>query len=100
MTIRPISDNVIIKVNREENNQTSSGIILLKSKNGQERFQNGEVVAVGPGRYNANGELIPVSVSVGENIIFNKFAGIELETPDEELYLLIREADILAVQEQ
>lgn len=99
MKIRPTADNLIVKVNREDNKTTKSGIVLLSAPNGQERFRTAQVVAVGPGRYTSGGELIPVSVKQEDFIYFNKFAGVELEDPDGNLFLIIKEADIIGVQE-
>lgn len=96
MVLMPTGDNVIIKTAKDENQgKTASGIILA-SKNTQERPDKGEVVAVGTGRILNNGDRLQPSVEVGDEVIFNKFAGTEIEV-DEDKYLIIKEADILAV---
>lgn len=99
--IRPTHDNLLVQIqkNDQKEKKTESGIILAANKNQPaEKESTGTVVAVGTGRYLASGHLISPCAKVGERVIFNKFAGTEIED-GEELYLLIKENDILAIIE-
>ncbi|MCM8748888.1 co-chaperone GroES [Thermomicrobiaceae bacterium CFH 74404] len=91
--IRPLGDRVVVKpIQREE--VTKSGIVLPDTA--KEKPQRGEVIAVGPGRLNDDGERMPMEVKVGDEVLFAKYAGTELKI-DEEEYLILSEKDILAV---
>ncbi|MFC4766895.1 co-chaperone GroES [Effusibacillus consociatus] len=90
--IKPLGDRVVIKpVEREE--KTASGIVLPDTA--KEKPQEGEVVAVGAGRYE-EGKRVPLDVQVGDRVIFSKYAGTEVKYDNVE-YLILRENDILAV---
>lgn len=90
--IKPLGDRVVIKVvEREE--KTASGIVLPDTA--KEKPQEGEVIAVGPGRYE-DGKRVPLDVQVGDRVIFSKYAGTEVKYDNVE-YLILRESDILAV---
>lgn len=93
MNIQPLGDRVVIKVIEAEE-KTKSGIVLPDTA--KERPQEGEVKAVGTGRVSDSGEKIPLEVSVGDRVIYAKYAGTEIKIDGEE-YLLISERDILAV---
>ena len=93
--IRPLGDRVVIELVEQEE-KTASGIVLPDSA--KEKPQEGKVVAVGSGRVIDNGEKVALEVSVGDRIIFSKFAGTEVKYDDTE-YLILRESDILAVVE-
>ncbi|ACZ38281.1 co-chaperone GroES [Sphaerobacter thermophilus] len=94
--VRPLGDRVLVRpVQREE--VTKSGIVLPDTA--KEKPQRGEVLAVGPGRFDEDGEKrIPLDVKVGDHVLFAKYAGTELKIDDEEL-LILSEKDILAVVE-
>ena len=94
LNLRPLGDRVVVKpLAREE--VTSSGIVLPDTA--AEKPQQGEVLAVGPGRILAEtGERIVVDVKQGERVLFAKYSGTEIKLEQEE-YLILREADILAV---
>ncbi|MBX5443939.1 co-chaperone GroES [Sphaerobacter sp.] len=94
--VRPLGDRVLVRpVQREE--VTKSGIVLPDTA--KEKPQRGEVLAVGPGRFDEDGEKrIPMDVKVGDHVLFAKYAGTELKVDDEEL-LILSEKDILAVVE-
>ncbi|WP_018130968.1 co-chaperone GroES [Effusibacillus pohliae] len=93
--IKPLGDRVVIKaVEREE--KTASGIVLPDTA--KEKPQEGEVIAVGPGRYE-DGKRIELDVKVGDRVIFSKYAGTEVKYDNVE-YLILRENDILAVIEK
>ncbi len=93
--IKPLGDRVVLRaVDREE--KTASGIVLPDTA--KEKPQEAEVVAVGPGRYE-DGKLVAVDVKVGDRVIFSKYSGTEVKYDGVE-YLVVREADILAVVER
>jgi chaperonin GroES len=74
---------------------TKSGIVIPDTAK-KERPQEGEVVAVGPGRLDESGKAVPVAVKVGDKVIYSKYGGVEVKVDDQE-YLIMREDDILAV---
>lgn len=88
----PLGERVIIKpIEREAT--TKGGIFLPDTA--KEKPQEGEVVAVGPGRVTDEGSRIPMELGVGDRVIYSKFAGTEYKDGDNE-YLIMRESDILA----
>jgi chaperonin GroES len=92
--IRPLGDRVVVKpAEREE--KTQSGIILPDTVS-KERPQEGTVLAVGEGRRDDSGKLIPMNVSVGDRVVFAKYSGTEFKL-DEVDYLILAEKDILGV---
>ena len=92
MQIKPLSDRVVLKaVEMEE--KTKSGIVLPDTA--KEKPQEGEIMAVGPGRYE-DGKLIPMNVKKGDRVLFAKYAGTEIKLDGEE-YLIMRESDILGI---
>ena len=93
MKIKPLYDRVVVKKTEVEQ-KTAGGIILPDTA--KEESQIGEVVAVGEGRLLVNGEVRPLKVQEGDNVLYRKYAGNEVEL-DGEKYLIIREEDILAV---
>ncbi|ADY56950.1 10 kDa chaperonin [Syntrophobotulus glycolicus DSM 8271] len=92
MKLRPLADRVIIKAVPSEE-RTKSGIIMPDTA--KEKPQEGEIIAVGPGRIE-KGERIAVDVQVGDKVIYSKYAGTEVKFDGEE-YLILRESDIQAV---
>lgn len=96
MKLRPLHDRVIVK--RVENEtKTASGIVIPDSA--AEKPDQGEVLAVGPGKKNDKGELSPVGVKVGDRVLFGKYSGQSVKVNGEEL-LVMREEDIMAVVAQ
>lgn len=95
--IKPLGDRILIEIkDTKAEKKTASGIVLPDSV--REQPQHGKVVAVGSGRVNQQGERIPVSVSVGETVIFSKFAPTNIIDPDtKKEYLIISERDLIAV---
>jgi len=92
--LKPIDARVIVKATKQEE-ETASGIILPDTI--EQGPQMGDVISVGPGSRNMmNGEVMPMSIEVGDNIIFNKFSGIELVHKGEDV-LVLMEKDIIAV---
>ncbi|GBD11376.1 10 kDa chaperonin [bacterium HR23] len=89
---QPLGDRVVVRpIEREE--VTKSGIVLPETA--KEKPQEGEVIAVGPGRLTDDGKRIPMELAVGDRVLFAKYAGTEFKEDGVE-YLIIRESDILA----
>ncbi len=88
----PLGERIIIKPIEQE--QTTRGGIFLPDT-AKEKPQEGEVIAVGPGRATDDGSRIPMELSVGDRVIYSKFAGTEYKDGDDE-YLIMRESDVLA----
>jgi chaperonin GroES len=90
--LQPLGDRVVVQpAEREET--TKSGIVIPDTA--KEKPQRGSVIAIGQGRRDDNGERIPMDVSVGDTVLFAKYAGTEFKFEDEE-YLILSEKDILA----
>ncbi len=94
MNIKPLGDRVIIKPIAEDIT-TKSGIVLPETVE-KEKAEKGEVMAVGPGRLLDNGQLAPMSVKVGDKVMFKKYSPDEIKIDGEDL-LVISEAEILAI---
>ena len=94
MTIKPLTDRVVVK-NVEIEETTSSGIILAASA--QEKPQIAEVIAVGPGGI-VDGNEVKMYVKVGDRVITSKYSGTEVKI-DKEEYTIVRQSDILAIVE-
>jgi chaperonin GroES len=96
MKIRPLHDRVVVR-RKEEETTTAGGIVLPGSA--KEKPNQGEVVAVGIGRVLDNGEVRPVDVSVGDTVVFGKYAGSDTIEVDGEELVILSESDIKAVIE-
>ncbi len=96
MKIRPLHDRVIVK--RMEEERTSAGGILLPDS-ATEKPSRGEVIAVGNGKITDNGDVKPLDVKVGDEVLFGKYAGTEIKIDDDEL-LVMREDDIMGIIEK
>ena len=96
MKIRPLHDRVIVK-RKEEERKTASGIVIPDSAN-TEKPDQGEILAVGAGKKDDNGKLIPLDVKVGDRVLFGKYAGQTVKVDGEEV-LVMREEDIMGVIE-
>ena len=92
--LKPLGDRVVVKVSDAEE-KTKGGIIIPDTA--KERPQEGEVVAVGPGRVLDNGQRVPLDVKAGDKVIFSKYGGTEIKVDDVE-YLIVRESDLLAIR--
>ncbi|MFQ5751918.1 MAG: co-chaperone GroES [bacterium] len=93
MNIKPLSDRVIVKaIDPEEKKQ--GGIIIPDTA--KEKPQEGEVIAVGPGKINDAGNKVAMEVKKGDRVLYGKYSGTEV-TIDGEEYLIMRESDILAI---
>ena len=91
-SLQPLGDRIVVKAVEQEA-QTKSGIYIPDSA--KERPQEGSIIAIGPGRMTDDGNRIEMSVSVGDTVIYSKFAGTEFEDEGEE-YLIMKETDVLA----
>lgn len=92
--IKPLSNRVLVK--RSKAQTTKGGIILPETA--QEKPKEGEVLAVGPGARDEDGNIHPLSLKVGDRVLFSSYAGTEIKSGDsEEECLLLSEEDILAV---
>lgn len=96
LEIQPLGDRVVIE--REESEQKTPGGIVLPDT-AKEKPKQGKVVSVGTGRQLKDGTIVPLTVKVGDRVIFSSYAGEEFKLGDREL-LLMREEDILAVIEE
>ncbi len=92
---RPLHDRVVVKRVKEEE-KTKGGIIIPDTA--QEKPQEGEVIAVGPGARDEDGERIALDVKVGDRILFGKWSGTEVKIDGEDL-LIMKESDIMGVIE-
>ena len=90
--MEPMSDRVVVRPTEQEET-TKSGIVLPDTA--KERPQEGEVVAVGPGRYLNSGKRLEMELKVGDKVIYSKYAGTEIQVEDEEL-LVLGSNDVLA----
>lgn len=93
MNIKPLADRVVIEV-VEEKEKKVGGIIVPDSA--KEKPQQGNVVAVGKGKYADNGQLIEMEVKKGDVVLFSKYSGTEIKVEDKD-YLVMRESDLLAI---
>lgn len=96
MNIKPLSDHILIEPVKEDE-KTKTGIFLPETAS-KEKSEEGKVVAVGPGRRNDKGEIIPVSVKTGDKVLFTKYGPNEIKVDGKE-YLIATESDILAIIE-
>lgn len=94
MNIKPLGDRVIVKPIAEDIT-TKAGIVLPETVE-KEKAEKGEVLAAGPGRVLDNGQLAPMSVKVGDKIMFKKYSPDEIKIDGQDL-LIISESDILAI---
>ena len=93
MKIKPLEDRVVVKAQDAE--EVSNGGIILPDT-AQEKPQQGEIVATGPGKSSDSGNLIKMTVKKGDSILYGKYSGTEI-TVDGTEYLIMRESDILAI---
>jgi chaperonin GroES len=92
MNLQPLGDRLIVEV-LEEEEQTVSGIVLPDTA--KEKPQRGRVLAVGPGSRNDKGEVVPMDLAEGDEVIFSKYGGTEIKVELDEV-LILRESDVLA----
>ena len=90
--LQPLADRVLVKPTEKEE-KTKSGIYLPDTA--KEKPQEGEIMAVGPGKMTDDGKRIPMDLKVGDRVIYAKYGGTEIKVDEEEL-MILRESDILA----
>jgi chaperonin GroES len=93
VSIKPLEDRIVIK-SLEAEQTTASGLVIPDTA--KEKPQEGEVLAVGPGRIDDKGNRVPLDVQVGDRVIFSKYGGTEIKHGGEE-YLILSARDVLAV---
>ena len=93
MKLRPLHDRVIVK-RLEQETKTASGIVI--PDNAAEKPDQGEVLAIGPGKRDDNGKLIAVDLKVGDRVLFGKYAGQPVKVDGQEV-LVMREEDIVGI---
>mgnify|MGYP001565268138 FL=1 len=91
--IRPLQDRILVK-RLEEKEAKKGGIIIPDTA--KEKPQEGQVIAVGPGKLGEDGQRIPMDVKAGDKILFGKYSGSEVKVADEE-HLIMREEDVLGI---
>ena len=96
MKIRPLQDRIIVK-RIEEEEKSKGGIIIPDTA--KEKPQEGKVVAVGKGKINEDGKIIPLDLKVNDRVLFGKYSGSEINIDGEE-HLIMREDDVLGVIEK
>ncbi len=95
MMVMPLGDRVLVKPEAEDSQKTVSGIYIPDTAQ-KEKPERGEVIAVGEGKRNDNGQIIPLRVKVGDTIMFSKYGFDEVKIEDEEYYI-VTESSILAI---
>ncbi len=95
MKIRPLNDRVVVR-RKEEEEKTAGGILLPGSA--KEKPNQGEVVAVGPGKLLDNGEVRPLSLKVGDSVLFGQYSGNNVKVDGQEL-IILTEGEIFGVIE-
>ena len=93
VSIKPLEDRIVLK-QVEAETTTASGLVIHDTAKG--KHQEGEVVAVGPGRIDHNGNRIPLDIAVGDKVIYSKYGGTEVKYGGEDL-LVLSARDVLAV---
>ena len=94
--LRPLYDKIVVKRFEEQEQSTASGIIIQDTA--KEKPLIGEVIAVGEGTLLQNGQQVPPKVKPGDKVVFNKYAGTEVEL-DGEKFLIMSEDEVLAIIE-
>ncbi len=95
MSLKPLADNILIEPLQREQT-TPAGIVIPDSV--KEKPQEGRVIAVGTGKKDEEGKIIPISVSVGSKVIYKKWGGNEVKVDGKDM-LLVKEEDLLAILE-
>ena len=93
VSIKPLEDRIVVK-SLEAEQTTASGLVIPDTA--KEKPQEGEVLAVGPGRIDDKGNRVPLDVAVGDKVIYSKYGGTEVKYAGEE-YLILSARDILAI---
>ena len=93
LKLKPLEDRVVVEPKQAED-KTASGIILPDTA--QEKPQEATIVAVGPGKASDSGNIVKMTVKVGDSVLYGKYSGTEV-TVDGKEYLIMRESDLLAI---
>ncbi len=93
MSLQPLEDRIVVRP-AEAEEKTASGLVIPDTA--KEKPQQGEVLAVGPGRRSDSGELIPLDINVGDTVVYSKYGGTEVSQDGEDL-LILSGRDILAI---
>jgi chaperonin GroES len=93
MSIQPLEDRIVVRP-AEAEEKTASGLVIPDSA--KEKPQQGEVLAVGPGRRSDSGELIPLDINVGDTVVYSQYGGTEITIEGEDL-LILAGRDVLAI---
>jgi chaperonin GroES len=93
VTIKPLEDRILVKP-LEAEQTTKSGLVIPDTA--KEKPQEGEVLAVGPGRIDDKGNRVPLDISVGDKVIYSKYGGTEVRYDNED-YLILSARDVLAI---
>ena len=93
VNIKPLEDRIVVKA-LEAEQTTASGLVIPDTA--KEKPQEGEVVAIGPGRVDDNGNRVPLDVTVGDKVIYSKYGGTEVKYAGDE-FLILSARDVLAV---
>lgn len=94
VSIKPLEDRIVVQAVEAEQT-TASGLVIPDTA--KEKPQEGEVVAIGPGRFNDDGdERVPMDISVGDRVIYSKYGGTEVKHGGQE-YLILSARDVLAI---
>ena len=96
ISIKPLEDRIVIR-QVEAEQTTASGLVIPDTA--KEKPQEGEVIAVGPGRVDVNGNRVPVDVKVGDTVIYSRYGGTEVKYEGQE-YQILSSRDVLAVVER
>ncbi|HEX8003800.1 MAG TPA: co-chaperone GroES [Mycobacteriales bacterium] len=97
VTIKPLEDRIVVQANEAETT-TASGIVIPDTA--KEKPQEGTVIAVGPGKFNEDGDArVPMDVNVGDTVIYSKYGGTEVKYGADE-YLILSARDVLAIIEK
>jgi chaperonin GroES len=92
-SLKPLGDRLVVEP-KESEQKTVSGLVLPETA--KEKPQQGEIIAVGPGRLDDNGNRIPMDVKVGDIVLYAKYGGTEVKIDDKKL-LILKESDVLAI---
>ena len=95
MNLKPLGDRLVVEP-KEKENTTASGLVLPETA--KEKPQEGEVIAVGPGRRDEDGKRVEMDVQVGDKVLYAKYGGTEVKIDGKKL-LILKESDVLAIVE-
>jgi chaperonin GroES len=94
MELKPLGDRVVVKAKDDQDARTASGLVIPDTA--KEKPQLGEVLAVGPGEVNDQGERTPMDVKEGDTVVYSKYGGTEIKFEGQE-YLILSSRDLLAI---